>query len=227
MKAICVVSGGLDSVVMAYYLASQGYRVDAISFDYGQRHKKELDHARRCMQGLAGQHDIVDLSPLGYLLGGSALTDNIPVPDGHYAAENMRVTVVPNRNAIMLSIAYGVAVARNADAVGVGVHAGDHFVYPDCRPDFIHLFGQMQNKAIEGFGNVVMLAPFLNMSKSDIVRIGKSVNAPLSFTWSCYKGQEVHCGTCGTCVERKEAFSTAGIEDQTIYERNGCSPHQP
>jgi 7-cyano-7-deazaguanine synthase len=219
MIAVCIVSGGMDSVTMAYYLSFEGYEVHALSFDYGQKHKKELDYARASMVGVVTRHDVIDLSPLGKLLSGSALTDDIEIPDGHYADDNMKITVVPNRNAIMLSIAYGVAVARGAQAVGIGVHAGDHFIYPDCRPEFINLFGEMQNKAIEGYGTVKLLTPFINKTKSDIVTIGTSIGVPFNKTWSCYKGQEIHCGTCGTCQERKEAFRLAGIQDPTQYLR--------
>jgi 7-cyano-7-deazaguanine synthase len=217
MKIICIVSGGIDSVTMLYELASQGHEVHGLSFDYGQRHKKELDHARQCLKDVAQQHDVIDLSKLGSLLSGSALTDDIPVPDGHYTDETMKTTVVPNRNAIMLAIAYGIAVSRQADAVAIGVHAGDHFIYPDCRPEFIYAFEDMQNRAIDGFGNVKLLAPFLNITKTEIVQIAARVGVPLAYTWSCYKGTEYHCGTCGTCVERKEAFSEAGVTDTTKY----------
>jgi len=225
MKIIAIVSGGLDSVTMAHVLAKRGtgYRpeneVHVLSFDYGQRHKKELEYAKQCAADLDSPFDIIDLSSLTKYIGGSSLTDDIAVPDGHYAEENMKITVVPNRNAIMLSIAYGVAVACQADAVAIAVHAGDHFIYPDCRPKFISAFEQMENAAIEGFGNARLLAPFINSTKSDIVEAGYNAGVSFSKTWSCYKGGEIHCGTCGTCVERKEAFLLAGVEDPTIYLR--------
>lgn len=219
MKIISIISGGLDSVSMLYIQAKQGREVHALSFDYGQRHKKELEFARRAAYDIGGTWDLIDLSSLTHLIGGSSLTDNIPVPDGHYAQENMKITVVPNRNAIMLSIAYGVAVAEKADAVAIAVHAGDHFIYPDCRPAFTEAFERMQDKAIEGFGNVQLLTPFIKYSKSDIVKKGQTAGTPFHKTWSCYKGGDIHCGTCGTCVERKEAFQLAGIEDPTIYLR--------
>ena len=219
MKIISIVSGGLDSVAMLYIQAKQGHNIHVLSFDYGQRHKKELDFARTAAYDIGGMWDCVDLSGLTHLIGGSSLTDNIPVPDGHYAEETMKITVVPNRNAIMLSIAYGVAVAEQADAVAIAVHAGDHFIYPDCRPEFTEAFEKMQDKAIDGFGNVQLLTPFIKYSKSDIVKEGSLAGTPFSKTWSCYKGEDIHCGTCGTCVERKEAFQLAGIQDPTIYLR--------
>lgn len=219
MKIIAVVSGGLDSVSMAHILAKQGHEIHCLSFDYGQRHKRELDFARQCGYDVGGYWDLIDLTSLTKHIGGSSLTDNIEVPDGHYAEENMKITVVPNRNAIMLSIAYGVAVARKAGAVATAVHAGDHFIYPDCRPQFISAFEQMENAAIEGFGNVRMIAPFINSTKSDIVKAGYDAGVLFRKTWSCYKGGETHCGTCGTCVERKEAFQLAGVDDPTKYLR--------
>jgi 7-cyano-7-deazaguanine synthase len=137
----------------------------------------------------------------------------------HYAAENMSVTVVPNRNAIMLSIAYGVAVARGASLVACAVHAGDHYVYPDCRPEFIEAFDQMQSRAVEGFGDpdLRLDAPFMRKTKTEIVEIGYTLGVPYEDTWSCYEGGELHCGLCGTCTERKEAFRLAGIHDPTKY----------
>ena len=151
-KAVAIVSGGMDSVTLAYLLASEGFSPHLLSVNYGQRHLKEIEYARLCAQRLGAEFDVVDVSDLGRLLKGSALTDQVSVPRGHYAAPNMAVTVVPNRNAIMLSIAYGVAVAEGAEMVATGVHAGDHFVYPDCRPGFIKAFDAMQREAVEGFG---------------------------------------------------------------------------
>ncbi|MBV9231966.1 MAG: 7-cyano-7-deazaguanine synthase, partial [Chloroflexi bacterium] len=139
-KAIAVVSGGMDSITLAYLLDAQGYQLHLLSFDYGQRHKKELFFAQLCAERLNAAFDVIDLTSITRFLKGSALTDTVPVPDGHYAAPNMAITVVPNRNAIMLSVAYAVAVAEHANIVAAGVHAGDHFVYPDCRPDFIKAF---------------------------------------------------------------------------------------
>lgn len=216
MKAIAIVSGGMDSVTLAYLLKSKKYDLYLLSFDYGQRHKKELDYARLTAKFLEAQHRIIDLSNIG--LFGSALTDDIPVPDGHYAEETMKITVVPNRNAIMLAIAYGVAVVEQAQTVAIGVHTGDHFIYPDCRPDFIRSFNQMQRVAIEGFGQAELYAPFINRSKADIVTIGNHLGVPYQDTWSCYKGGAIHCGSCGTCVERKEAFELANVIDPTNYE---------
>ena len=220
--AIAIVSGGLDSVTLAYLLHSQGYDLHLLSFDYGQKHKKELEFARICAQDLGAKHDVVDLSGFSRLIGGSALTDeNIAVPHGHYAAPNMAITVVPNRNAIFLALSYGVAVAEQANRVAIGVHGGDHFVYPDCRPDFLIQFEKMQVLAVGGFGapDLELDAPFCATDKTGIVREGARLGVPFEKTWSCYEGGELHCGKCGTCVERIEAFAQAGVPDPTIYAR--------
>jgi len=219
MKAIAIVSGGMDSVTLAHLLSSEGYDLHLIAFDYGQRHKKELLFAEQCAADLGARFTLVDLSSVTQLMKGSALTDSIPVPSGHYAAPSMAITVVPNRNAIMLAIAYAAAVSEQADIVATGVHAGDHFVYPDCRPEFIASFDAMETAATDGYSKqgLSLYAPFVNIGKHDIVTIGDGLGVPYHRTWSCYKGGEVHCGECGTCVERKEAFALAGVIDPTEY----------
>ncbi|HAI29945.1 MULTISPECIES: 7-cyano-7-deazaguanine synthase QueC [unclassified Thalassospira] len=218
MKTIVVCSGGLDSVTLAYKVAVEHKLHSLISFDYGQRHKKELDFAARTARDLGVRHHIVDLTPVGALLSGSSLTsDEIDVPDGHYAEETMRVTVVPNRNAIMLSVAFGAAASAGADAVATAVHGGDHFIYPDCRPDFINAFQTMQNHALEGVGDVSLYTPFVKVSKADIAAEAGRLGVPVDLTWSCYKGGETHCGRCGTCVERREALELARVKDTTVY----------
>jgi 7-cyano-7-deazaguanine synthase len=217
-KAIAIVSGGLDSVTLAHYLHTEGYELHLLSFDYGQRHDKEIQFAERCAQRLSAKHTLIDITSLGQLLRGSALTDDqVEVPDGHYADGNMSVTVVPNRNAVMLAVGFSVAAAEGAEVVALGVHGGDHFIYPDCRPEFIQRFDYMEEAALGEFAQVRLYAPFLNEGKDGIVRIGSQIGVPFEETWSCYKGDENHCGTCGTCVERREAFQKAGIKDPTIY----------
>jgi 7-cyano-7-deazaguanine synthase len=219
VRAIAIVSGGLDSVTLAHLLAHDGSELHLVSFDYGQRHRKELEFAQRAATRLGAVWTMVDLRAggLSALLRGSALTDAaIQVPDGHYAADTMRVTIVPNRNAIMLAIACAAAESDGAKVVGVAVHAGDHFIYPDCRPEFINAFEAMERLAMDRPG-LRIEAPFLNRSKADIVRLGADLGVPFQETWSCYKGGELHCGACGTCVERREAFQVAGVPDPTIY----------
>ncbi|MBO9125638.1 MULTISPECIES: 7-cyano-7-deazaguanine synthase QueC [unclassified Rhizobium] len=218
MKTIVICSGGLDSVSLAHWIAGEQQLIGLLSFDYGQRHRKELDYAAACAKRLGVPHQIIDIRPIGSHLTGSALTDNIDVPDGHYAEETMKATVVPNRNAIMLAIAFGLAAAQKADAVAVAVHGGDHFIYPDCRPGFIDAFQTMQDAALDGYASVNLQAPYVNATKADIVTDGEKHGTPFAETWSCYKGGARHCGRCGTCVERREAFHLAGVADPTDYE---------
>ncbi|MEU7316511.1 7-cyano-7-deazaguanine synthase QueC [Streptomyces sp. NPDC007083] len=218
--AVLIFSGGLDSAVTAYKLRHEGVTVSLLSFNYGQRHVKELAHAANLADQLGASHDIVDLTSLTRILGGSALTDPASeVPHGHYRAETMRSTVVPNRNAIMLEIAAGAAVAAGADAVAFGAHSGDHAIYPDCRPEFFTLIEASMKAGNDGHmvPDFQLVAPFLQLTKADIVREGARLGVPFELTWSCYEGGEVHCGACGTCVERREAFAEAGVADPTVY----------
>jgi 7-cyano-7-deazaguanine synthase len=218
MKTIVICSGGLDSVTLAYHVAAQHDLCALVSFDYGQRHKKELDFAAICATHLDVPHHILDISAIGGALSGSALTDAIDVPDGHYVEDSMKVTIVPNRNAMMLTIAFGIAAAQDAGAVAAAVHGGDHFVYPDCRPKFIDAFQTMQNHALEGYADIRLYTPYVNASKADIVTDGVIHQTQFEATWSCYKGGVHHCGRCGTCVERREAFDIAQVTDPTRYE---------
>ncbi len=217
MKVIVICSGGMDSVALAHRSAGAGELHALLSFNYGQRHAKELDFAAACARRLGVPHHVIDIASIGAALDGSALTDDIDVPDGHYAEETMRITVVPNRNAIMLAIAFGMAAAQKVDAVATAVHGGDHFIYPDCRPDFIAAFQAMEDRAMDGYANVQLLTPYVHGTKADIVVDGARHGTPFAETWSCYKGGDLHCGRCGTCVERREAFHLAGVDDPTVY----------
>jgi 7-cyano-7-deazaguanine synthase len=218
--AVVVASGGLDSTTLAYHLLHGGYQLRLVSFDYGQRHRRELDFAVSLARRLSAPHHLVDLRALGRLLSGSALTDaTVEVPDGHYTDELMRVTVVPNRNALLLDVAVAVAISCAAEAVAFGAHGGDHVIYPDCRPAFVEAFDRSVRAANEGFlvDGFQLLAPFLSWTKTEVVRRGAELGVPFADTWSCYKGDETHCGTCGTCTERREAFALAGVADPTRY----------
>lgn len=218
--AVVIASGGLDSTVLAYWLQARGSQLSLLSFDYGQRHRIELRYAAGTARALDARYEVVDLSGLGSLLRGSALTDSdVEVPDGHYTDATMRATVVPNRNAIMLDIGVALAVATQADAVAFGAHAGDHPIYPDCRERFTTSFARTARVANEGFlsDDFQLLAPFLSCSKGDIVRLGAALGVPFGQTWSCYRGDSAHCGSCGTCTERREAFREAGVADPTTY----------
>ena len=226
-KVIVIYSGGMDSYTVLNKAIEDGKTPYALSFDYGQRHSKELDYAARAAARLGVPHETIDIRAIGAHLTGSALTDNVDVPDGHYAEETMKITIVPNRNAIMLAIAFGVAASRGADAVATAVHGGDHFIYPDCRPEFIKSFEAMQKQALDGYADVSLYTPFVNSPKSEIVAAGAAIDVPFAETWSCYKGGEIQCGKCGTCVERREAFQVAGLTDPTEYLETGDLPASP
>lgn len=216
MRVMVVLSGGMDSATLlglsVHTFGSDN--VGAVSIDYGQRHGRELGSARRLAQWWDVAYQSVYLGGLGEHLGGSALTDAaVEVPDGHYADESMKLTVVPNRNMILLAVAAGVAAAAGYEAIGYAAHAGDHPIYPDCRPEF----GDAMGKALRLGCDVKLLRPFMGLTKTDVCRLGYRLGVPYDITWSCYKGLEVHCGTCGTCVERREAFRDAGVPDPTKY----------
>lgn len=206
---------------MAYYYKSKGYDLHLVGFDYGQRHSKELESLHKIGEQLRAVVTIIDLKQIKSLIGTSSLTsDDIIVPDGHYAEETMRITVVPNRNAMMLSITTAIGIAEGAEVVATGIHAGDHFIYPDCRPAFFQPLSEAFLKGNEGHANpnFHLEAPFIEKTKADIAKLGDDLGVPYELTWSCYKGGEKHCGRCGTCVERIEAFINAGATDPTEYE---------
>jgi 7-cyano-7-deazaguanine synthase len=209
----------MDSVTLAHRFSEQGYDVDIISFNYGQKHVKELAFASKCAREIGAEQIMVPMNFLGDLLDSSLTNPEYDVPDGHYADDNMKQTVVPNRNAIMLNVAAGVAISCGHDFIATGVHAGDHAIYPDCRPEFIDQMSQAIATGNQGFApsGFHIAAPFIDMSKDEICALGHAIGVDYSKTWSCYKGGEKHCGTCGTCTERKEAFLLAGVEDPTEY----------
>jgi len=220
---IAVVSGGLDSVTMLYDLAYSGYDVDVVSFNYGQRHAKELKQAWAITSMLGLGHRIIDIPSFGFAVSssGSSLVDiaHSEVPEGSYDAENMKATVVPNRNMVMLSMAAGVAVATKARFIATAVHAGDHAIYPDCRPGFISSLQTAIKIGNEGFihPEFEVRTPYIYRTKADIAKRAGELGVPIEKTWSCYKGGDIHCGRCGTCVERLEAMHDAGVEDKTVY----------
>lgn len=207
---VVVLSGGLDSTnALALALAmNDGYPVRAVSFDYGQRHLRELRAAERIAHEMKVPHTVISLAGL---LHGSSLLYAGDVPEGHYAAESMSQTVVSGRNLLFASAAIG--NVHPGDHLWFGVHAGDHHIYPDCRPDFWDGLRALVRDAYE----VHMVTPFLHATKGDALRLGAANNAPYWLTWSCYKGGEIHCGRCGTCVERAEAFRDALVDDPTEY----------
>lgn len=210
-SALCVLSGGMDSTTLLYHLLSRGEidHVEAISFDYGQRHRKELDYAKITCVRLDVPHMVVTLPDVEKLLMGSALTDfQIKVPEGHYEDESMKATVVPNRNMMLLSIAGSYAVGKEFDVIATAVHAGDHAIYPDCRPEFIEAMRTAFR--VGNYHPVGVYAPYLDYTKADIAVEGLILGIDYDKeTWSCYKGGATPCKVCGTCVEREEALREA------------------
>lgn len=223
---VCLLSGGMDSSTLAYWLKSQGRLAALLSFDYGQRHRRELEAATTIALTLDTPHYRIKVDA-GDLFAGSALTDDrISVPSGHYAAPVMEKTVLHGRNAWMLALAFSVAACNGWDAVAIAAHSGDHYIYPDCRPGFLDQFEQMENLALGEWADVRLYAPFHDKTKTDLVRLGHSLSVPFEHTWSCYCGGQIHCGECGTCVERREAFEQSGIADPTVYHApllTGCA----
>lgn len=214
---VVVLSGGLDSAVLLWHLQKLGTAARAVTIDYGQRHRTEVLHAEFLAEQAGIAHEVVDLSPLRRVLPGSSQTDDrVAVPEGHYEDASMRATVVPNRNMLLLAVAMGIAVAHDLTGVAYGAHSGDHAIYPDCRPEFVqamkHAF------ALCDYTPRKLIAPFAKMSKAQIVRLGHALDVPFADTWTCYAGGEKHCGRCGACVERREAFVQARVADPTEYE---------
>jgi len=226
VKVVVLLSGGMDSVT-AFHAALREHEVVAgLSFDYGAKHHaRELPMAAwHCAQ--AGvQHRIAPLRFVAEEFSSDLLKTGGEIPDGHYEEESMKRTVVPFRNGIMLSIAAGFAESRGAAGVVIAAHAGDHAIYPDCREEFL---APMASAIRAGtYAGIELLRPFVAMDKAAIARRGAELGVDFSRTWSCYKGGEVHCGTCGTCVERREAFLLAGVPDPTIYLEAGELPSRP
>ena len=216
MKKDCVLilSGGMDSTTLLYDY--QDRIALAVTFDYGSKHNaREIPFARLHCQRLGIEHLVIPLSFMQQYFTSSLLQGGDDIPEGHYAEENMKSTVVPFRNGIMLSVAVGLAESRHLQFVMMANHGGDHTIYPDCRPEFVSAFDQAAKAGT--FEGVGLLSPYTNWTKGDIARRGKELGIDYAETWSCYNGGDVHCGRCGTCVERREAMAEAGIDDRTPY----------
>lgn len=217
-KCVVLLSGGLDSTTLMYLLVKD-YEVWPLTINYGQKHSKEVIAARNVCEARGGdllaRWRYLDLSCVQGLLP-SALTGKGEIPNGHYESESMKATVVPNRNMILLSLAAGYAEGIGASYIAYAAHAGDHAIYPDCRPEFVRSCAE--TICLGTGGKVLLMEPFVDKTKAEIVALGKKLNVPFAKTWSCYKGGEVHCGLCGTCTERREAFQLAGVVDPTKYE---------
>jgi len=215
-KVVVIFSGGMDSFTVLNLAVKKGLEVFALSFNYGQRHKKELDYAASACQSLGVQHKVVDISAINQLIGGSSLTSDIDVAEGHYEEGSMKSTVVPNRNMILLSMAVGYAVSIDANKVYYGAHSGDHAIYPDCRPEFVNKMNDVC--AIANYEAVEIVTPYLDVSKTAILTAGLEMGLDYNQTWTCYNGREKACGKCGACQERLEAFTENGLSDPLDYE---------
>ncbi|MEM0089416.1 MAG: 7-cyano-7-deazaguanine synthase QueC [Archaeoglobaceae archaeon] len=219
MKAVLILSGGIDSSTLLYYLLHQRYKVYALTFVYGQRHAKEVEFAKKIANEAKKvgfvDHKIVDISAIRELISKGAITGSEDVPDGHYSEETQRSTIVPNRNMILLSIAVGYAVKLGAREVHYAAHKSDYSVYPDCRKEFVKALDTAIYLA-NIWEPVELKAPFVEMTKAEIVSLGLKLGVPYELTWSCYVGGERPCLKCGTCIERTEAFLLNNTKDPLL-----------
>ena len=215
-KVVVIFSGGMDSFTVLNRALKDGKEVYALTFDYGQKHVKEIACASKVCKQLGVAHKVIDISAINQLLAGSSLTDDIEIPEGHYEAESMKSTVVPNRNMILLSLAVGYAVSVKASQVYYGAHSGDHAIYPDCRPEFVMKMNDVCQ--IANYEAVEIFSPYLTVSKTDILTDGLKMGLSYEDTWTCYNGREKACGKCGACQERLEAFADKNATDPLAYE---------
>jgi 7-cyano-7-deazaguanine synthase len=226
MKVIVLCSGGMDSVA-ALYQAHRDHEVIAVlSFHYGSKHNdREIPFAAHHAEALSLCHEVVRLDFMDRLFRSDLLRSGGAIPEGHYKEATMKQTVVPFRNGIMLSVAAGVAESCGAEAVVIAAHSGDHAVYPDCREAFMKALGDAIQ--LGTYERIQLLRPFIDMDKAGIAVRGAELGVDFSQTWSCYQGGDLHCGRCGTCVERREAFLLAGLPDPTAYLTTGPLPPKP
>ena len=213
--SVLILSGGMDSVTLLY---DKKERIAlAVTFDYGANHNaREIPFAQLHCKRLGIRHTIIPLAFMGQYFESSLLSGADAIPEGNYDDVNMRSTVVPFRNGIMLSVAVGLAESYGLKYVMMANHGGDHTIYPDCRPEFVKAFSEAARTGT--YPGITLLCPYTNLTKGQIAAIGLRLGIDYSETWSCYKGMEHHCGRCGTCVERREALSEAGITDTTVYD---------
>lgn len=226
MKVVVLVSGGMDSVAALYHAAREHEVVGTLSFDYGSKHNhREIPFARHHAGLLGVPHQVITLGFVNELFSSDLLKSGGEVPDGHYEEATMKATVVPFRNGIMLSIAAGFAESREAEGLVIAAHSGDHAIYPDCREEFMAPMAEAIRQGT--YVGIEVIRPFIAIRKEDIAARGHELGVDFSQTWSCYKGGEIHCGKCGTCVERREAFLLSGIPDPTVYAETGPLPPKP
>ncbi|MFE7271054.1 7-cyano-7-deazaguanine synthase [Streptomyces sp. NPDC057623] len=218
-RIVAIVSGGLDSVVLAHELVDQGNDLLMLSIDYGQRHRKEHEFAQRTADRLSADYEVVDLRNIATMLPGYSLTDSsVDVPDQHYTAPGS-VNVVPNRNVILLSVAFGRAAAEKADKVAIGTVAGDDATAPDCSRAFIDAFNTMERVATAGYApeGLEVVAPFIDMPKHEVINLGERLGVPWQETWSCFNNYDLQCGLCAACQDRQLAFQKSDVSDPTQY----------
>jgi 7-cyano-7-deazaguanine synthase len=226
MKVVVLCSGCMDSVTALHWARRQHEVVVVLSFDYGAKHNhREIPFAAE-QAGLLGlPHQVITLDFMNRFFASALLRSGGEVPEGHYEATTMRQTVVPFRNAIMLAVATGFAESRGAEGLVIAAHGGDHAIYPDCREDFLQAMGDAMRYGT--YTGVVLLRPFIALSKAQIAAEGAHLGVNYARTWSCYRGGDLHCGRCGTCVERREAFLLAGLPDPTAYASIDPLPPKP
>lgn len=225
-RVVVLVSGGMDSVSALYHAAREHEVTAGISFDYGSKHNhREIPFAAWHCEHLGVAHQTIKLDFVNDLFKSDLLQSGGDIPEGHYEESNMKATVVPFRNGIMLSIAAGFAESLEAEGLVIAAHSGDHAIYPDCREDFMKAMGDAIQSGT--YLDLELMRPFIDMRKEDIASRGHELGIDFAQTWSCYKGREIHCGKCGTCVERREAFQIAGIPDPTAYQDTAPLPAAP
>jgi 7-cyano-7-deazaguanine synthase len=226
MKLCVLLSGGMDSVTALYHVASNHEVVSALSFDYGAKHNaSEIPFAVAHCETLGVRHATIHLPFINQHFASDLLQSGGDIPEGHYAEQSMKQTVVPFRNGIMLSIATGYAESTGAEGLVIAAHSGDHAIYPDCRAPFMQAMAAAMRAGT--YAHIELITPFLAMDKAAIVQVGDKLGLDYRQTWSCYKGRAIHCGRCGTCVERREAFLLAGVPDPTDYEHTDPLPAAP
>ena len=226
MKVIVLCSGGMDSVTALHWAAREHVVGGVVSFDYGAKHNaRELPFAAEQALLLGAPHFAIPLEFIGRHFASALLRGGAAIPEGHYEDETMRRTVVPFRNGIMLAAAGGLAESLGAEGIVIAAHTGDHAIYPDCREEFMQAMARALRAGT--YVGVQLLRPFIGWTKAQIAAEGARLGVDFARTWSCYLGGDRHCGRCGTCVERREAFQLAGLYDPTNYAETGPLPPRP
>ena len=226
MQVVVLCSGGMDSVTALHWARRRHEITAVLSFDYGAKHNhREIPFAAEHARALGVPHQVIAFDFVNRFFASSLLRSGGEIPDGHYEAATMKQTVVPFRNGILLAITTGFAESRGAEGLVIAAHGGDHAIYPDCREDFMRAMGEAMRQGT--YTGMVLLRPFIGLNKAQIAAEGARLGVDYARTWSCYKGGEIHCGRCGTCVERREAFLVAGLPDPTVYAATDPLPPKP